>query len=650
MTGPQTGRFERFSLLLAWVLPASLALCRASSHAQWRGDVGAVRDLALAGLGWGGGVSTGLAQLASLLPIGSQTFRTALISVVALAFTARAFHSLALSMLRAVERSSRLAPSRFAAPGLATIGTLAATVSPSLQLEATVGGSSMLAVAMSATACATVVKLVDGAFENQTRALVAVSLLAGALVGENALVALLTAAACGALILLWPRDEGQRAHSLPLRALRQSGWMFALGAIGASLPGFMRTLSPHAVLDVGGPYLWGATLPEDPARALGLLPAWLEEIGLLSLIMAGLGTATMLLGKRTRGLAAGLFVFALADALARPFLGPTEGARALRLLSFGWLSCGAALGVFWFLTRLVRYKVPFARAGAALVAAFQATVVALVVESSTELADRSSQDGAVVFTDLALEQLPPDSALLVDDSLVTWRLLAAQLVEGRRPDVLVIPRTLVGRGEVASTLLVHEPQLEPLLLSLAITGTSDELGLSELADARPLYVEPERGWDATVYSHLSLSGFWLRFQSEPLGPVERKLDVEKTLAEIAPLLLVGNRPRVDIATAVVATRCAQTHAKTLLRTGDVKNANAYLRAIDTPANGSLRAGKSVEVRFAAAVARLPVNEPSKKAKARVIDESKVPGRAAKMLDGKHADRTAAKARAAGSRR
>lgn len=205
---------------------------------------------------------------------------------------------------------------------------------------------------------------------------------------------------------------------------------------------------------------------------------------------------------------------------------------------------------------------------------------------------------------MALEQLPPGAAVIVDSPTTTWRLLAATLVEGRRPDVVLVPRRLLDKGDVASQLLVREPQVEPLLRAIAITGTSDEFSLAELADVRPLFVELERGWSDAEYAHLDLSGVWLGFQSEPLSPLDRKQDVARTLSELGRLIAAIEDSPGDLTTAHVARSVSVGHAKMLLRTGDVRNANAYLGAVDAPGSASVVTG-SLQVLFASAASRLP---------------------------------------------
>ena len=105
-------------------------------------------------------------------------------------------------------------------------------------------------------------------------------------------------------------------------------------------------------------------------------------------------------------------------------------------------------------------------------------------------------------------------ALVVDDPSVMWRLFSARLIEGRRLDTLIIARRLLPRGDTAIELLVRERSTEPLVRAIALTGGADEFALNELADARPLFVELDRGWGRNEYSHVRVEGAWLKFERE----------------------------------------------------------------------------------------------------------------------------------------
>lgn len=88
-------------------------------------------------------------QLAVQVPVGSLTFRAALVSVLACAGAAAALFGIALRMLRLAEAALATPPSTLAAPLLAMLATFTATMTATFQSEATIGGSTMVAVALS---------------------------------------------------------------------------------------------------------------------------------------------------------------------------------------------------------------------------------------------------------------------------------------------------------------------------------------------------------------------------------------------------------------------------------------------------------------------------------------------------------------------
>jgi hypothetical protein len=197
--------------------------------------------------------------------------------------------------------------------------------------------------------------------------------------------------------------------------------------------------------------------------------------------------------------------------------------------------------------------------------------------------------------------------VLVSAPHLTWRLLAASLVEGRRPDVLLLTKSILHRGDAASRLMAREPSAEPLVRLFAIEGRTDEFSLNEIADARPLVVEPDLSWSDPEYAHLSIDGAWLRFQPEPLGKSDKRLDLPPTLARLARLFeAVAERPG-DEDTAAAARALITAHAKGLLRANDVKGADAYLAAVDKPGTSITASSGSLEVAFAATLSHMPVN-------------------------------------------
>jgi hypothetical protein len=635
-------RFERFCGFVAWSLPVGAALARASSLAQWRGDVGSVRDLALAATGWGGGASVVATQVAALLPVGSLSFRAALISVVALGVLGATLYRVALGVLRSVELGFGLRPSRFAAPAFAMIGSLLTGLGSTLQLEATTGGSSLLGAAL---ALAVVARLGCPPSDVSRPALQSTetAFLVGLAASEN-VMATLVAVAAG---LAWASGRGP---ALPIRVQRLAVGLTFVGLLVGSSTAILRAVTPHAAIDLGGPFLWGQALPTAAARVAPPLTAFVAETGWLCAVGACLGLLLVFAASVTgdgarppraneavsadsprhaRGFLRALVVLAISDALLLGAVGPTEGVVALRALTLGALSVVAVAGAFGALAILVKKRVPFARAGAVLVVALHLTVLSLVFEQATFVADREAQEGADLFTEVALDGLPARAVVVVDDPRTTWRLWAAQLVEGRREDVLVIPTRLLDRGTVAARTLAAEPSSEAFIRSTALTGSADEYALTELADARPLHLVPNPGWDPSVHDHLSPSGAWLEFDAEPKSPLERSFDAEATLRQISRLAPVVAAPRCDPATREVVQTVATAQSKLLLRVGQLDVALSYVAKMNVGRSANVT--RSLDVLFASTVARLPSSLEQQRQPRRVATKPKKPKQEAPPL-------------------
>lgn len=576
--------------------------------------MGAVRDIALAGVGWGGGVSTVLTQLSLFIPLGTTTFRSALISCLALAVLSRSLFRVALRMLRSAERSTGEVPSRYAAPALAAIATMIATMTPTFQSEGTVGGSAMVAAALAIWVVDRAMHAVSGSSDVYPhRGFVALGFVIGAITAERAILGVCAAVTVASVVWLGRSGGVDRVsvggrRLIPLRIARASTIAATIGAAVFTLPSLLRAQAAGVPLNFGGLYPWTSILPRELSPGTDLMGTWTTEIGWSALAMAGFGVFTLAIGK-ARWMLAAPIATVLADLVLRRLVGPTESSVGLRLVALGWTACVSTVGVHAFFTKLIALRVPLARAGAALIIAFFATLVALTVEQASETSNRANQHGAEAYTDLALDRLPPRAAALVSSPRVTWRLLAATLVEGRRPDAFIIARSALHRGDTAARTMMREPSTEPLVRSIALTGASDEFALSEIADVRPLFVEPESAWTTREYAHVSIDGAWLRFEPEPLGASDRRVDVELSTRRLGPLFQAVDASRTDDDSAAIARQVVSQHAKALLKSGDNKNANAYLAAVDRPGTRIVVSG-SLEVAFAATLAHMPSNKAS----------------------------------------
>jgi hypothetical protein len=172
----------------------------------------------------------------------------------------------------------------------------------------------------------------------------------------------------------------------------------------------------------------------------------------------------------------------------------------------------------------------------------------------------------------------------VRSEAVAWRLWAARHARGERPDLVVVPVPLLTRGSVAASLLRDEPALAPLIRDLVISGRPTEYALSTLADARPLYVELDPGWDRRLVHHLVPRPLWLGFAPHALGRSDRTTALGRAERAFERTLAVAKTPDfTDQATlSVLATR-AREQAVVMASLGDRDNVRellAGLREID----------------------------------------------------------------------
>lgn len=598
---------ERLFATASWLIPFGVALSRVAPSGRWEGDVAALRDLALVSVGLGGGPSTALTQFMRLVPLGSVSFRAGLVGVVALAVAARTLFDVCLRLLRSAERDK----SPWLAPTLAAVGTLTTALGPSFQREATTGGGRVVAIAALLGIVATMQRIVTGEVTRKVAALLLLGTLVGAAFAEDVAAGLLGLACLGAAFA-FAGDAGPAARKLvvPRRALALTAVAVVLTTTFFALPAFIRAASPRSALDFGLPLSSRALgIASTDGVAFGSLDLILKELGWSALGLASMGFAAGLVRRSTRWQVAPLCIFVAAD-LSVP-LGllrrvPLASVTTCHLAAVFVLCVVAVSGVHAGVRRLLALKIPFAKPLAALSVAFHITLVALISEQAGEVADRSLQRGADEWTEGALGGLDPSAALLVRSPAKLFRLYAAQLVDGERPDVLVLPTRLFGRGSIAADLAAREREIEPLLRSVALTSASDEFSLSKLADARPLYVELDKTWDVKETSHLTVSGLWLRFAPQPLGQVDRKLatasstsSLERMLATVAP------DAWPDPQSTRVAEDIVRQQVTLLVRIGEHKNAGAILSLTrKVGAHGGVLQGSSIAVLVADMIARI----------------------------------------------
>jgi hypothetical protein len=198
-------------------------------------------------------------------------------------------------------------------------------------------------------------------------------------------------------------------------------------------------------------------------------------------------------------------------------------------------------------------------------------------EASAFAADRRGETAAELWTDRALASVPPEGLLLLRSEALAWRLLAARIVRGQRPDLVVVPMPLLERGNVRARLLRTEPALAPLIREVALSGRPSEYALSTLADARPLFVEFDPSFARAELEHLVPQAFFMRFAPQPLGRSDRVAGLSQGLSEFRLVLAETERDgQRDVATRGVLMAETRGQALVAAALNDRKNLESIL--------------------------------------------------------------------------
>ncbi len=560
--------------LFGWfavAIPLLVTLLRTSAFTQWRDDLPVVRALGLVPIGGEGTLSSVLMQAASFLPIGGRVLRAALPSALCLALAARLAYALTARLLEQNAWTPRLTPF------LALAAALTATLAPTWQLEGTIAGGATLAAAL----------VLAGLLLRPT----ADTRDARVWLGFGAFVGLTTmeSHAAGAVLLVALATQIFAIGQVPPRrgvALAAGG---ALAVIAlCAIPIAVRPFASRAWVHLGYTLSSASVSGIDTAASRSSISStWFAEVGVIACVLALGGLVWGLIRARTRWIAVPLAALVIADVIfpaTRGGLLSFDPLAPVRLIALVALAACAALGVHSAAVALQRSDLPFARAAAALLVAFDFTLVLVTGEDSAFPADRTTQNAAEVWTDEALGALPHRSLLLVRSETVAWRLWAARVAREERPDVVVVPLPLLGRGSVASKLIQMEPALAPLIRDIAVSGQPSESALSSLADARPLYVELDPSWDKRLVDHLIPKPFWLRFAPHAYGRSDRTASLEKGRRPFKRVLDAAQAPEhKDRATLTMLSARAQEQAIALAALGDRESVSELvgdLRSID----------------------------------------------------------------------
>ena len=509
----------------AW-LATAVTLVVSAQHtgvsSQWHDDLGLIRSLGMWPLGGQGMVSAVLTQMALWLPAGGCIFRAALVANCGAAVAGLVFFRLLHDMLAKNAYTPRLGA------WLSMFGSLLLTLSLPMQRAATVAGGAAVAVAL----CMSAIWLHSGiGAELQS----GVARRRAALVGGLVVAAIVEQVWAGVVALL---VIGIQRGAIRGRGDRGQARSALLGA-GLTLAAFcvplLCMLRPHRLI------------PELPSLSVSLQDSWRElfrvnwggvhwwhDAGLMLSAMAFLGgvwgAAKAPLRFKT---SSWLGVLALASCLGSEASALRESpVSALRVMASAAVIVLATLAAQTLALLLLRSRVSFVGASVVVVLALDAMLVAVHADDADVAAESRLLQGNDVFTQEAIWALPHRSVVLVRHRELAYRFWAERLSHGMRPDILVVtPERLQHRPDL-TRLLALEPALAPLIREWVIRGRPSEYVLSQLADARPLFVELDSSWDARLREHLSAWGLWSEFHSQSLGRSDRYAKMTSTRSSV----------------------------------------------------------------------------------------------------------------------
>ncbi len=523
--GPQvsSNATARWQSAAAWVA-GTLAFVVSSAHtgltSRWIDDLGLIRTLGMWPLGAQGLVSCVLTQVTLLLPIASRVFRAGLVANLGAAFCAVAFFELLTMTLAHNARTPKLIAV------FSFLGSLWLSLGLPMQRGATCAGGASVAVAM-ALGAILLDRKIAARHKSTARLAFVLGFLLMATLSEQCWAAIAAAAAIVAARLA--------ARSvMSARETRQLLLGAAIACLTLCVP-MLRMRAPHRQV----PELpslsasWAETWAGMFHLGLGGVRFW-HDTGVLlaasALAGALWGLSRQVLRRATLGWIA---VLALASVFGVPENPLRESPTlSLRILAFAACVLFATLTAQTLALALLKVRVSYLGASVIVVVTLYAALVAVHADDADYAAESRTFRGNGVFTEEALWTLPRRSLLILRRRELACRAWASRLSEGMRPDILVVTPERLQHNPDANRLLAAEPAMAPLVREMVIRGRPTEYALSQLADARPLFVELDPNWDIRLREHISARGLWSEFHSQTLGRSDRYSVMTSTRASV----------------------------------------------------------------------------------------------------------------------
>lgn len=480
----------------AFGVPLLVVASRLCTSGRTFDDLTLVRGLGMVPVGGQGVISSLLVRLAALLPIGGQPERAGFVGAIVLGVVGFLCFGIAQSVLRATDCGPRLTAL------LATSAALSATLSPAAQMQA----ATLDPVVLSTMFALIAIALGNGGLTS-ARQWLAIGMFAALAMAENLGVGLTFLVIVALQAILCGTMPSRRAV-----ALCAGGLVTVVGLCMLIVLARARSVGSWLTLGAGISTLDAATALTTPT-----LNAWLDGAGPVALTLGLIGAGYALLERRLRATSLVLVLCVAIDAVLC-WMHDVD-ANDHRVLALSAVSILAALGVRVGLMLLGQLRLPFSEPVSVLLVVFQMTLACTAIEDSRPRVGNASANET--WTDETLGRLPAKSLLLVREPSMVWRAWAARIVRGERPDVVVVPLTLLSHPELLESLLKAEPNLAALIRDINVNGSPTEHGLSQLADSRPLFVDLDPRWDSRLMGHLLPEGMWFRYSPHPLGRSDR---------------------------------------------------------------------------------------------------------------------------------
>jgi len=293
-----------------------------------------------------------------------------------------------------------------------------------------------------------------------------------------------------------------------------------VAAVGVAVVGGGVPPALASTLRSGSPFALSAQAPVARVAVDPVAYAH-EQLGWLALVLAAGGLVIAMVHARARAVA-----IALALAAVFGFFGLKRGISGpLPLFALAALAALMAVAMQALVLAVYTAKIPFAAASAAMIVLLELTFpVVNLDESSLRCADKA-RAARIAWEEEVTGALPSGAIVLISDPSLVRHFTRARALGEHRGDVAI-----VGLGELRGSTARHLLQLEPKLASLyrdiALRGTPSEPSLVELADARPVAVVFERGWDQGLSRHLVPAGAFDLFLPEPRGTPDRRKGID----------------------------------------------------------------------------------------------------------------------------